>query len=137
MFWQKINNLELFASTKNNVLRAVVPLANNEKLMKYLKNKYKYYIDWSGSLFWIEVADKDEKKIKEIKKFILKIDGYLTIIKRSENFSFDENLFTINENRLLFQEKLKKVLIQKEFLIQEKCIERYNANKFFRNAVKR
>ena len=41
LFWQKINNLELFASTKNNVLRAVVPLANNEKLMKYLKNKYK------------------------------------------------------------------------------------------------
>ena len=108
LFWQKINNLELFASTKNNVLRAVVPLANNEKLMKYLKNKYKYYIDWSGSLFWIEVADKDEKKIKEIKKFILKIDGYLTIIKRSENFSFDENLFTINENRLFISRKIKE-----------------------------
>ncbi len=108
LFWQKINNLELFASTKNNVLRAVVPLANNEKLMKYLKNKYKYYIDWSGSLFWIEVADKDEKKIKEIKKFILKIDGYLTIIKRSENFSFDENLFTINKNRLFISRKIKE-----------------------------
>ena len=108
LFWQKINNLELFASTKNNVLRAVVPLANNEKLMKYLKNKNKYYIDWSGSLFWIEVADKDEKKIKEIKKFILKIDGYLTIIKRSENFSFDENLFTINENRLFISRKIKE-----------------------------
>lgn len=108
LFWQKINNLELFASTKNNVLRAVVPLANNEKLMKYLNNKYKYYIDWSGSLFWIEVADKDEKKIKEIKKFILKIDGYLTIIKRSENFSFDENLFTINENRLFISRKIKE-----------------------------
>ena len=108
LFWQKINNLELFASTKNNVLRAVVPLANNEKLMKYLKNKYKYYIDWAGSLFWIEVADKDEKKIKEIKKFILKIDGYLTIIKRSENFSFDENLFTINENRLFISRKIKE-----------------------------
>ena len=108
LFWQKINNLELFASTKNNVLRAVVPLANNEKLMKYLKNKYKYYIDWSGSLFWIEVADKDEKKIKEIKKFILEIDGYLTIVKRSENFSFDENLFTINENRLFISRKIKE-----------------------------
>ena len=108
LFWQKINNLELFANTKNNILRAVVPLANNEKLMKYLKNKYKYYIDWSGSLFWIEVADKDEKKIKNIKKFILEMDGYLTIIKRSENFSFDENLFTINENRLFISRKIKE-----------------------------
>ncbi len=108
LFWQKINNLELFANTKNNILRAVVPLANNEKLMKYLKNKYKYYIDWSGSLFWIEVADKDEKKIKNIKKFILEMDGYLTIIKRSENFSFDTNLFTINENRLFISRKIKE-----------------------------
>ena len=108
LFWQKINNLELFTSTKNNILRAVVPLSNNEKLMKYLKNKYKYYIDWSGSLFWIEVADKDEKKIKNIKKFILEMDGYLTIIKRSENFSFDENLFTINENRLFISRKIKE-----------------------------
>ena len=108
LFWQKINNLELFNCTKNNLLRAVIPLSNNEKLMKFIKNKYKYYIDWSGSLFWIEVADKDEKKIKEIKKFILEIDGYLTIVKRSENFSFDENLFTINENRLFISRKIKE-----------------------------
>lgn len=108
LFWQKINNLELFKNTKNNILRAVVPLSNNKKLMKYLKNKYKYYIDWSGSLFWIEVADKDEMKIKEIKKFILEIDGYLTVIKRSENFSFHESLFTINENRLFISKKIKE-----------------------------
>ena len=38
----------------------------------------------------------------------LKIDGYLTIIKRSENFSFDENLFTINENRLFISRKIKE-----------------------------
>tara|TARA_Y100000590_G_scaffold448114_1_gene584287 strand:+ start:892 stop:2169 length:1278 start_codon:yes stop_codon:yes gene_type:complete len=108
LFWQKINNLELFNNTKNNILRAVVPLSNNEQLMKYIKNKYKYYIDWSGSLFWIEVHDKDEKKIKEIKKFIIKIDGYLTIIKRSENFSFQESLFTINDNKLFISKKIKE-----------------------------
>ena len=37
-FWQKVNNLELFSNCKNNILRAVVPPANNEKLMKFLKN---------------------------------------------------------------------------------------------------
>ena len=62
MFWQKINNLELFTSTRNNILRVVIPPASSEKLMKYLKNKYKFYIDWSGSLFWIEVEDKEETK---------------------------------------------------------------------------
>tara|TARA_Y100000590_G_scaffold469127_1_gene655008 strand:+ start:116 stop:1345 length:1230 start_codon:yes stop_codon:yes gene_type:complete len=108
LFWQKVNNLELFNNTKNNLLRIVVPFSNNEKLMKYIKNKYKYYVDWSGSLFWIEVADKDEMKIKEIKKFVLEMNGYLTVIKRSENFSFNESLFTINKNRLLISKKIKE-----------------------------
>ena len=26
--------------------------------MQYLGNKYKYYIDWCGSLYWIEVQSK-------------------------------------------------------------------------------
>ena len=108
LFWQKINNLELFNNTKNNLIRVVVPFSNTEKLMKYIKNKYKYYIDWSGSLFWIEVLDRDEKKINEIKKFVLEIAGYLTVIKRSENFSFNESLFTINENRLFVSKKIKE-----------------------------
>ena len=107
-FWQKVNSLELFSNCKNNILRVVVPPANNEKLMKFLKNKFKYFIDWSGSLFWIEVADKNEMSIKDIKKFILEIEGYLTIIKKSENFSFEESLFTINENRFIISKKIKE-----------------------------
>jgi len=108
LFWKKINNLELFSQTKNNLLRIVVPFSNNEKLIKFIKNKYKYYIDWSGSLFWVEIADKDEMKISEIKKFVLEIKGYLTVIKRSENFSFKENLFTMDESRLLITKKIKE-----------------------------
>ena len=116
LFWSKINNIELFSNTKNNILRAVIPPSNNEKFVRYLKNKYKFYIDWFGSLFWIEVIDKDEKKIKEIKSFILEIKGYLTIIKRSENFSFEEDLFTINENRLLISKKIKDSFDPKRIL---------------------
>ncbi len=108
LFWKKINNLELFSQTKNNLLRIVVPFSNNEKLIKFIKNKYKYYIDWSGSLFWVEIADKNEMKISEIKKFVLEIKGYLTVIKRSENFSFKENLFTMDESRLLITKKIKE-----------------------------
>ncbi len=107
-FWEKINNLELFSNTKNNIIRAVLPPSNNQNLMKYLKYKYKYYIDWSGMLFWIEVSEKDEIKIKEIKNFILENKGYMTIVKRSENFSFDESLFTINDTSLLISKKIKE-----------------------------
>tara|TARA_Y100000590_G_scaffold238817_1_gene268624 strand:+ start:203 stop:1480 length:1278 start_codon:yes stop_codon:yes gene_type:complete len=107
-FWKKVNNLELFSNTKNNILRVVIPPISNRILMKYLKNKFKYFIDWSGSIFWIEVVDKDQIKIKEIKKLILDMKGYLTIIKRSENFNFEETLFTIDENKLLISKKIKE-----------------------------
>ena len=113
LFWQKVNNLELFSNTKNNLLRAVVPPSNNEKLMKYLNKKYKYFVDWSGFLFWIEVSDKEENNIKKIKKFVLEIEGYLTIIKRSENFDFNETLFTVDKNRLMISKKIKESFDQK------------------------
>ena len=31
-FWEKINNLELFSNTKNNIIRAVLPPSNNQNL---------------------------------------------------------------------------------------------------------
>ena len=36
--------------------------------MQFLGNKFKYYIDWCGSLFWVEVPAKKNMKIKELKK---------------------------------------------------------------------
>ena len=50
------------------------------------------------------------------KNFILEINGYLTIIKRSENFSFKEDLFTINENRLFISKKIKDSFDPKRIL---------------------
>jgi glycolate oxidase FAD binding subunit len=43
-FWKKINNLELFENTKNNLMRIVIEPSNGSKMMKYLGNKFKYYI---------------------------------------------------------------------------------------------
>ena len=107
-FWKKINSLELFTGTKNNILRAVVPPSKCEMIIRNLKNKYKYFIDWSGSLFWIEVCDKDNEAIKELKSMVLKNDGYLTIIKKSENFEYSENIFTINDVKLMISKKIKE-----------------------------
>jgi len=107
-FWKKINNLELFKATKNNLLRVVIPPSKGNKLMQYLGNKYKYYIDWCGSLYWIEVQAKKNNKIVEIKRLIKELEGYLTIIKTSNEFDYEETIFTVDDIRLLVSEKIKK-----------------------------
>ena len=108
LFWEKINNLELFSSTKNTILRGILPPSKALDLMKYLEKNFKYYIDWCGSLFWIEVADKEDEKINLIKKFVIENNGYLTILKKSENFDFKDTLFTIDETRLMISKKIKE-----------------------------
>ncbi len=108
LFWEKVNNIELFSGTKNNLLRVIIPPAKSLDLMKYLKDNFKYYIDWCGSLFWIEVIDNENEKIKEIKDIVFKLGGYLTIVKYSENLSSDIDIFTINDSRLLLSKKIKE-----------------------------
>jgi len=108
LFWEKINSLELFSGTKNNLLRAVIPPVKSLDLMKYLKNNFKYYIDWCGSLFWIEVLEEENIQIKEMKETIINLGGYLTIIKKSESLSSDIGIFTINDTRLLLSQKIKE-----------------------------
>jgi len=116
LFWEKINSLELFSETKNNLLRAVIPPATSLDLMKYLKNDFKYYIDWCGSLFWIEVLEEENIQIKAIKETIINLGGYLTIVKKSESLSSDIDLFTINDTRLLLSQKIKESFDPKKLL---------------------
>jgi len=116
LFWEKINNLELFSGTKNNLLRAVIPTATSLDLMKYLKNNFKYYIDWCGSLFWIEVLEEENIQIKAMKEKIINLGGYLTIVKKSESLSSDIDLFTINDTRLLLSQKIKESFDPKKLL---------------------
>jgi glycolate oxidase FAD binding subunit len=116
LFWEKINNLELFSGTKNNLLRAVIPPAKSLDFMKYLKNNFKYYIDWCGSLFWIEVLEEENIQIKEIKETIINLGGYLTIVKKSQSLSSDIDLFTINDTRLLLSKKIKESFDPKKLL---------------------
>jgi len=108
LFWKKINSLELFTETKNNLLRAVIPPSKGNELIKKLGDKYKYYIDWCGSLYWIEVKTKKNTKIAEIKRVIKELGGYLTIIKTSPDYDYEETIFTVDDTRLLISEKIKK-----------------------------
>ena len=107
-FWKKINNLELFGNTKNNLLRAVIPPSKGNEFIQKIGNKFKYYIDWCGSLYWIEVHSKKNSNITEIKKLIIELGGYLTIVKKSNDFDYEETTFTIDETKLLISEKIKK-----------------------------
>jgi len=116
LFWEKINNLEIFSETKNNLLRVVIPTSKSLDLMKYLKNNFKYYIDWCGSLFWIEVLENENTQIKEIKETIINLGGYLTVIKKSESLSSDIDIFTINDTRLLLSQKIKESFDPKKLL---------------------
>jgi glycolate oxidase FAD binding subunit len=115
-FWKKINNLELFETTKNNLMRIVIEPSNGSKMMKYLGNKFKYYIDWCGSLFWVEVPAKKNTKIKEIKKTTKEFGGYLTIIKTSADYDYEESIFTIDDVRLIISKKIKESFDPKRIL---------------------
>ena len=115
-FWKKINNLELFEKTQNNLLRIVIEPSSGSKLMKYLSNKFKYYIDWCGSIFWIEVPAKKNMKIKELKDKSKEYGGYLTIIKTSPAFDHEETIFTVDDVRLMISKKIKESFDPKRIL---------------------
>ena len=108
LFWEKINNLELFSNIKNSLVRVVVPPSKCINLMKYLDHDYKYYIDWCGSLFWIEVLDMNQEKLITIKDYITNLGGYITVIKNSENSLPIQDIFTIDETRLYISKKIKE-----------------------------
>ena len=63
--WKKINSLELFGNTRNNLLRAVIPPSKGNELIQKIGNKFKYYIDWCGSLYWIEMKSNKNSKIRD------------------------------------------------------------------------
>ena len=108
LFWEKVNNLEIFSSTQNSLVRIVIPPAKCIDLMNYLKNDYKYYIDWCGSLFWIEMIDMNEKKLAIIKDYISQKEGYLTVVKNSDNSNPPKDIFTIDKTRLNISKKIKE-----------------------------
>ena len=108
IFWSKIKNLELFSGTKNNVIRIVIPPSNCVNLIFQLSNKFKYYFDWGGALIWIETSDLSEEMFESIKKKTVKLGGYITMIKNSDNLPYVEDVFTINRDRFNISQNIKK-----------------------------
>ena len=59
-------------------------------------------------MYWIEVQSKKNSKVSDIKKLTKELGGYLTIIKTSRAYDYEETIFTIDDTRLLISEKIKK-----------------------------
>jgi len=116
IFWKKIKNLEFFSSTKNNIIRIVIPPSECTQLIFQLSNKFKYYVDWGGSLIWMETCDLTEELFESIRKKVVKHGGYVSMIKTSDHLPYVEEVFTIDRNHFNLSQSIKKSFDPKRIL---------------------
>ena len=113
IFWNKVKSLEFFSSSKNNILRIVIPPSECVQLVYQLSNKFKYYLDWGGALMWMEAFELSEESIR---KKVVKHGGYVTMIKNSDYLPYVEDVFTINRGRFNISQNIKKSFDPKRIL---------------------
>jgi len=116
IFWNKVKSLEFFSASKNSIIRAVIPPSETVNLIYQLSNKFKYYLDWGGALVWIEAFELSEEMFESIRKKIVKLGGYVTMIKNSDYLPHVEDVFTINRERFNISQNIKKSFDPKRIL---------------------
>ena len=103
-----MRNLEFFSSSKNNIIRIVIPPSQCVQLLYQFSNKFKYYLDWGGALMWMESCELTEEMFVSIRKKVVKQGGYVTMIKNSDHLPYVEDVFTINRDRFNLSQNIKK-----------------------------
>ena len=116
IFWNKIKSLEFFSASKNNIIRIVIPPSECVKLIYQFSNQFKYYIDWGGALVWLEAFELSEEMFESIRKKVVKLGGYVTMIKYSDYLPYVEDVFTINRDRFNISQNIKKSFDPKRIL---------------------
>ena len=116
IFWNKIKNLEFFTSSKNSIIRIVIPPSESANLIYQFSNKYKYYLDWGGALIWMEAFELSEEMFESIRRKVVKLGGYVTMIKNSDYLPYVEDTFTINRDRFNISQNIKKSFDPKRIL---------------------
>ena len=116
IFWNKVKSLEFFSNSKNSILRIVIPPSECVKLVYQFSNKYKYYLDWGGALMWMEAFELSEEMFESIRKKVVKLGGYITMIKYSDYLPYVEEVFTINRDRFNISQNIKKSFDPKRIL---------------------
>ena len=109
IFWNKTKNLEIFSNSKKNLLRIVVPISETLSVLQKLKPyEINYFLDWGGSLIWVEIEKISLKILREIKDITHQHSGYFTIIKLEDDLKASADIFTIDPIKYKISEKIKK-----------------------------
>ena len=116
IFWDKVKNLEFFSSSTNSIIRIVIPPSECVQLVYQFSNKFKYFLDWGGSLVWVEAFELSEEMFNSIRKKVVKHGGYTTMIKNSNYLPYVEDVFTINRDRFNISQNIKKSFDPKRIL---------------------
>ena len=117
IFWDKTKNLEVFSKLKSNLLRIVVPISETLDVIQKLKaHEINYFLDWGGSLIWLQIENVNTKILKEIKDITQKHLGYYTIIKIENDLKATADIFTIDPIKYKISEKIKKSFDPKRIL---------------------
>ena len=116
IFWNKVKALEFFSKSKNSIIRIVIPPSEATQLIYQFYNKFKYFVDWGGALIWLEAFELSEEMFESIRRKVVKIGGYITMIKNSEYLPYVEDVFTINKDRFNISQNIKKSFDPKRIL---------------------
>ena len=109
IFWNKTKNLEIFSNSKKNLLRIVVPISETLSVLQKMKPyEINYFLDWGGSLIWVELEKISLKILREIKDIMKQHSGYFTIIKVEDDLKASADIFTIDPIKYKISEKIKK-----------------------------
>ena len=117
ILWERTRTLEVFSKIKGNLLRIVVPSSETFEVIKQLRpHEPKYFIDWGGSLIWLQLDKINTKILNDIRKIVNKINGYLTVIKIEEDLKASVDIFSVDPIKYKISEKLKKSFDPKRIL---------------------
>ena len=117
IFWEKTRRLQVFTKLKGSLLRIVVPASETFEVIQKLKSyEINYFLDWGGSLIWLQLEEINIKILKEIKEIIFKMSGYLTVIKIDEDMKASIDVFTVDPIKYKISEKIKKSFDPKRIL---------------------
>jgi len=108
IFWTKVKTLEFFFNSRNSIMRIVVPPSEAIHLIYQFTNRFKYCLDWGGALMWVEAFELSEEMFTSIRKKVIKVGGYVTMIKNSNYLPYVEDVFTINKERFDISQNIKK-----------------------------
>ena len=120
IFWNKVKSLEFFYNSKNNIIRIVIPPSECVHLIYLFANKFKYYLDWGGALMWLEAFELSEEMFESIRRKVVKLGGYVTMVKNSKYLPYVEDVFTINRVRFNISQNIKKSFDPKRILNPDK-----------------